>query len=459
MTQPTENDRPDAATPPDKVRAQYEQFPYPPRDPDIEKTRFHYSNLCALDTQNQYGWSGKRDFTKGFRALVAGGGTGDATIMLAEQFRGLPADIVHLDVSETSMRIAQRRAEVRRLDNIAWVHGSLLDAGRLVDGAFDYIDCCGVLHHLESPEAGLKSLVALLKEDGVLGAMLYARYGREGVYQIQKLLALLNQGEHDLRKKIDRTQAVLKNLPETSPFKQLESLVAGDLAFGDAGLCDLLLHPVDAPFSVPEVHALLGKCGLTMNHFLFGDWLTAGNDLYRLESYFPDGSLSPEIAALRPENRQAAAELMHGKMIKHVFYASRKPSSSPSVEDVTLVPYMSMWVDAASHRDICEAISTHEVGQEVEINVFRRPVRFTKTVHTDLLLAYLDGTRTTAEIFGQVAAFCAPSDEAALLAEFRTIYEAFNRKDLLYLRDRSVPRVKSIREIQQASMAARGETA
>ena len=40
------------------------------------------------------------------RALVAGGGTGDATIFLAEQLRHTDAQVVHLDMSSASIAIA-----------------------------------------------------------------------------------------------------------------------------------------------------------------------------------------------------------------------------------------------------------------------------------------------------------------------------------------------------------------
>ena len=65
-------------------------------------------------------------------ALVAGGGTGDATIFLAEQLRGTNAEVVHLDMSQASIALAQARAQIRGLDNITWVQksrGMLICAG------------------------------------------------------------------------------------------------------------------------------------------------------------------------------------------------------------------------------------------------------------------------------------------------------------------------------------------
>ncbi|MFN7613341.1 MAG: class I SAM-dependent methyltransferase, partial [Alphaproteobacteria bacterium] len=83
----------------EEVRAHYENLPYPLVNPEDEKERLYGTILEAFDRLNHFCYEGKRDFTKPFRALVAGGGTGDAAVHLAEQFRGLPAEIIYLDMS------------------------------------------------------------------------------------------------------------------------------------------------------------------------------------------------------------------------------------------------------------------------------------------------------------------------------------------------------------------------
>ena len=138
------------------VREQYEAYPYPERDPADEHRRLLNPIIDALDFLNYYGFSGKKRFEDGFDVLIAGGGTGDSTIFLAEQLRGKPARIVHLDISAAAINIAKKRAEVRGLDNIDWIQGSILETNHFVKQSFDYINCSGVLHHLEDP-AGITS--------------------------------------------------------------------------------------------------------------------------------------------------------------------------------------------------------------------------------------------------------------------------------------------------------------
>src|SRR2546426_173693 len=108
------------------VRDQYEAFPYPPRNPADEKVRLENSWHDFLELINFYCFKGRNNFSQECRVLVAGGGTGDQTIFLAEQLRyNRRAEVVHLDISEKCNEIAKRPAEVRKLVNIKIVLDSL----------------------------------------------------------------------------------------------------------------------------------------------------------------------------------------------------------------------------------------------------------------------------------------------------------------------------------------------
>src|SRR5579871_2855676 len=69
--------------PPDAERAvkdQYEEFPYPSRDPREEPQRLIKTILEGMPCINHFVFGGHLDFTKPLRVLVAGGGTGDSLI-------------------------------------------------------------------------------------------------------------------------------------------------------------------------------------------------------------------------------------------------------------------------------------------------------------------------------------------------------------------------------------------
>jgi len=76
-------------SPLDDVRAHYEALPYPARDPRDEAIRLITGTPSHILEINHYLFSGRLNFNRPFRALIAGGGTGDACIMLAQQMKTL----------------------------------------------------------------------------------------------------------------------------------------------------------------------------------------------------------------------------------------------------------------------------------------------------------------------------------------------------------------------------------
>ena len=96
---------------------------------------------------------------------------------------------------------------------------SLLELPESGLGPFDYVDCCGVLHHLQDPAAGIAALTAMLKPDGGLGLMLYGRLGRTGVYPMQELLRAVG-GDMPLAERVTLARRLLAQLPETGGFKR-----------------------------------------------------------------------------------------------------------------------------------------------------------------------------------------------------------------------------------------------
>ena len=59
---------------------------------------------------------------------------------------------------------------------------------------FDHVVCTGVLHHLADPALGLRALREVLAPGGAMTLMVYARYGRTGVYLFQDYCRRLGVG-------------------------------------------------------------------------------------------------------------------------------------------------------------------------------------------------------------------------------------------------------------------------
>ncbi len=298
----------------DEVQGQYEAYPYPSRDPRDERKRLITGSPSNLDEVNHYLFGGRRDFTKPFRALVAGGGTGDATIMLAQQLADYGPDgkVVYLDLSSASRSIAESRAAERGLTNITFLSGSLLDLPDMGLEPFDYIDCCGVLHHLKEPDAGLSSLAKVLKPGGGMGLMVYATYGRSGLYPAQDMLKTLGK-DLPLKTRVGQARRLLEALPPTNWLRRNPFL--GDHRRSDAELVDLLLHSQDRAYSVDEVAALVSSAGLNLVSFI-------EPARYRPESYLQDPKLLTSLADKGDIARASFAEKLTGNMKTHVFYVS-----------------------------------------------------------------------------------------------------------------------------------------
>jgi SAM-dependent methyltransferase len=430
----------------DAVRRQYEALPYPARDPEDERRRLVGTWLDDLALLNHHCFGGRREFGAGFRALVAGGGTGDGTIFLAEQLRGSGAEIVHLDISTASIDIARRRAEIRKLDGIQWVHASLLDLPRLDLGTFDYVNCVGVLHHLPDPEQGLDALLGALAPDGAMSLLLYGQYGRTGIYHMQSLLQRLGCRAMEPAAQIQLARALLENLPGTNWFRRSEDLTNEHKTGGDAGIVDLLLHPLERAYTVPQIYAMFAdKRGLNLR---FSD-VQRGRLPYSLDYLFgaAQPSLQQAARALAPRDQQAVAELLMGDLTTHSFYATRGKDTAAPYGDLDYVPFFLRETHQSSGMLLSDVIDRHKnqpFPLEHSLSGLRKgmdPGRYVRYI-----FQYMDGDRSWQEIFdalrNEPALRKAPPLDDVLFAEFRPWYDVLGSIERLLLRHRSAPPVK-----------------
>ncbi|MFQ5955758.1 MAG: class I SAM-dependent methyltransferase, partial [Kiloniellales bacterium] len=311
------------------VRAQYEGYPYPHRDPKDEAKRLVTGSPSHLREIEHYLFDGRLPKERPFKVLIAGGGTGDGLIMLAQQLTdaGVKAEITYLDLSEAARAIAAARAEARGLGAIRFLTGSLRDLAELAPGPYHYIDCCGVLHHLDAPDAGLKTLAAQLAPEGGMGLMVYGALGRTGVYPVQEMLrqiapAAAAGGPPDAAR-LRLARRLLAALPATNWLRR-NPLIADHLRGDDAGLFDLLLHAADRPFSVPELAALVDGAGLAITGFI-------EPARYDPASYLSDPALMKPLAGLDGLHRAAFAERLAGNMKTHVCYVAPKARAADVV--------------------------------------------------------------------------------------------------------------------------------
>jgi len=435
MTRPTGGPRQYAP----HVRAQYEDFPFPHRNPRDEARRLVVAEQDTLAKINHYCFGGRQRFDAGFRVLVAGGGTGDHTIFLAEQLRDLDAGVTYLDISQTSLEMARGRARARGLENIAWHHGSILDLPALELGPFDLISCTGVLHHLPDPQAGLAALRRVLAPEGAMSLMLYGRFGRLGVYAGQELMRLLNHEVEDRTQRIRNARAALRDLPPTHWLlrgAERHAVISSFLS-NDANLYDTLLHEQDRAYSVPEIYTMLERADLELTEFtFFGSNMPTFRYLYDPAVWITDEALRARIAALPRPVRQGIAEALGCVITCHAFYAA--PSAAGRVAspgDAEMVPEF-LYFDPAELLQRMQGAA----GQQLACRHRETTLRFVPGVFSTELLAGIDGARTLGELFGHVRERVGESvPDSTLMHDFLAFYEPLNSLDALVLRHRSVP--------------------
>jgi SAM-dependent methyltransferase len=297
-----------APTNPDEVRAFYESHPYPAPLRELDRHLELYRNPDRRRAWSLLLWPAEKPRADR-EILVAGCGTSQAAI---HALREPDAQVTAIDISETSLRCTRDLQQKYRLRNLV-LHRLAIEQVRELGRIFDQIVCTGVLHHLPDPDLGLRALRDVLAPQGAMHLMVYATYGRAGIYMMQEYCRLVGIGA---------TEAELQELGTTIGALSADHPIAGvsrrakDFRNPDA-LADALLHPQDRAYTVSQLYAWLERCGLS-----FGRW-------FEQAPYLPQCGViaslphAARLASLAPPLQHAAVELLRGTMAKHNFIAYR----------------------------------------------------------------------------------------------------------------------------------------
>ena len=386
-----------------EVRTFYERMPYPAPLTNLDEYRDLYKNPERRRALFHLAWPEGQPGS-GRKILVAGCGTSQA---VKYALREPDAHITAIDISQTSLNHTRKLQQKYSADNLELHRISILEVGAL-GRSFDQIVCTGVLHHLPDPDLGLKALRDVLKPEGAMQIMVYAMYGRTGIYMMQAYCRLLGIEATD--EELRNLGTALSGLPEDHPLTHLLRK-AKDFRNPDA-LADALLHPRDRAYTVPQVYEWLARCGMA-----FGRWQEQA-------SYLPQCGMmaktphAARLSALPEPDQHAAVELFRGTITTHSFVAYRSDrQAEPQPIRFTgegwrqYVPIRVPWTACVRDRVPAGSVAVllNRAHRHPDLVL---PVRAAQM----RLLEEMDGTRT----LGQIAA--GSNDEARSVEFFEQLW-------------------------------------
>lgn len=207
------------------------------------------------------------------------------------------ADILATDVSARTIEIASSLAREVGATNVRFERRDLRTPW---DRKFDLVLSTGVVHHLEDPAAGLRSLRAALSPSGAAFVMVYSRVHRAPLDPLRRAIARLPP-EGDAYEHACRLLAAAIS-PRCRPehrdvLEALHAMRQDQRSF----LADLLVNPREQSYDLAGLRTLLADGGLR-----FVEWRHPG--AWRLRNYVDDEAL---VARARALGDRAESELVY----------------------------------------------------------------------------------------------------------------------------------------------------
>jgi SAM-dependent methyltransferase len=238
------------------VREQYEQHPYPRWLELPRREPVSYRDYLA----NRFPRFEAPAFLDGpMEVLAAGCGTGQEAVAIAA---GRSAcRVLGLDLSRRSLAYARRMATKLGVENVAFMQGDILDAGR-IDRRFHVVESTGVLHHMADPIAGWRALCECLEPGGLMRIGLYSEHARGDVVAARDAIRARSLAPVDAD--IRALRAEILAAPAGAP---LAGLADSEDMYTMSACRDLLFHVEEHRFTIPRISAALEELDLELIGF------------------------------------------------------------------------------------------------------------------------------------------------------------------------------------------------
>jgi len=255
------------------VENQYSQNPYPRWNLKSDVEEININKLVSIE---KIKCINNIDFLSSPPLiLIAGCGTGQQSMETALQFPS--SQILAIDLSTTSLAYALRKTKELHINNITFAHGDILDIST-INQKFDMVECTGVLHHMDNPSKGLEELTKTLKQNGLMKIALYSKLARSEIIKFREYIE-----RNNIKFSEDFVRKLRKNILENKSTEYSEIPISKNFVsslndfYSMSGIRDLLFHSKEYQFTIPDIHLLLDKYGLSFGGFVFQNRKTIDN--------------------------------------------------------------------------------------------------------------------------------------------------------------------------------------
>jgi len=248
----------------EKVRAQYEENPYPRwvKLPVYDLAMRLNDRLRRMFPVARF--TPMRDDTQP-EVLIAGCGTGRQAIFIAQIFRGVRA--LAVDLSLSSIGYAMRKTQELGVTNMQYAQADILKLGDITR-SFDVISSIGVLHHLADPFAGWRTLLSRLRPGGFMHLGFYSQLARRGLAKARELVA--SRGYTSTADDIRRFR---RDLAAGDTRVELEWLSKFADFYSISDCRDLVFHVQEHQLTLEQIESFLAESGIHFIGFELDPWV------------------------------------------------------------------------------------------------------------------------------------------------------------------------------------------
>ncbi len=294
-----------------RVQHFYSRIPYPHVSllTRVDAPEFHRGRLNHV-----LGRTAAGRLPRGMRIWVPGAGT---TLGLQTALNFPDAQVLATDLSPASLAVTAALARQLGVTNLETRVENLLEAG--YRRQFDYVDCAGVLNHVEDQARGWRVLARALKPGGVASIFIYNRAHRWLSHVWQDCLRLLTGDAAAFETRWRVATLLARDVGRCDALADVGEAIAGmDPTVAREDFADTLVHPHEVSYSLTEMYALVEQSGLS-----FAAWRRP--DEWDPATYLTTPELRTRAAALSPMARESLVWRLAGRNSPYFeFYVEKR---------------------------------------------------------------------------------------------------------------------------------------